>query len=85
MVVSTEDGGELTLELPRYMIDSGEQQNSDTRFQTTIDENPVEYEEGELITSAQDGSESRQITVFVPAGSTRLDIIGTEVLPNLQR
>jgi len=84
MVVSTEDSGELTLELPRYMIDSG-QQNSDTQLQVTIDGNPAEYEEGELITSAEDGSQSRQIRVFVPAGSTRLDVLGTQVLPNLER
>jgi hypothetical protein len=75
MLVSTEDGGELTLELPRYLIDA-HQQDSDTQFQVTIDGNPVEY--GELIISAEDDSESRQLTVFVPAGSTRLDIIGTE-------
>lgn len=84
MVVNTEDGGELTLELPRYIIDSG-QQNSDTQFQVTINGNPAEYEEGELITSAEDGSQSRQITLFVPAGSTRLDVLGTQVLPNLER
>ena len=82
MGVSTADGGQMTLELPRYMIDSV-QGNSDTQFQITIDGNPVQYEEGELFTSAEDGSQSRQITVFVPAGSTRLDIVGTEVLPSL--
>jgi YVTN family beta-propeller protein len=84
MGVSTEDGGELTLELPRYMIDSG-QQNASIPFQVTVDGNPVEYQEGELITSSEDGSQSRQITVFIPAGSTRLDVIGTQVLPNLER
>lgn len=84
MAVSTEDGGELTLVLPRYMIDS-RQENSDTQFQVTIDGNSAEYEEGELIISAEDGSESRQITVFIPAGSTRLDVLGTQVLPNLER
>ena len=82
MGVSTVDGGQMTLELPRYMIDSV-QGNSDTQFQVTIDGNPVQYEEGELITSAEDGSQYIQITVFVPAGSTRLDIVGTEVLPSL--
>lgn len=84
MQVNTEDGGELTLDLPRYLIDSG-QQNTDTQFQVTIDGNPAQYEEGELITSAEDGSQSRQITVFVPAGSTRLDVVGTQVLSDLVR
>ena len=84
MQVNTEDGGELTLELPRYLIDSG-QQNNDTQFQVTIDGNPAQYEEGELITSAEDGTQFRQITVFVPAGSTRLDVVGTQIVPNLER
>ena len=84
MAVSTEDGGDLTLELPRYIIDSI-QGNTDTQFQVTIDGNPVQYEEGEQVISAEDGSQSRQITVFVPAGSIRLDILGSEVLSKLER
>lgn len=84
MVISTEDGGDLTLVLPRYMVDS-RQENSDTKFQIMIDGSPADYQEGELITSSEDGSQSRQITAFIPAGSTRLDIIGTQVLPNLEQ
>lgn len=84
MAISTEDGGDLTLVLPRYMIDS-RQENTDTKFQVMIDGNPAEYQEGELITSSEDGSQSRQITAFIPAGSTRLDVIGTQVLSNLEQ
>jgi YVTN family beta-propeller protein len=78
MVVSTEAGGDLTLVLPRHMIDS-RQGNSDTRFQVMIDGNPAEYEE-EPVISSEDGSESRQMTISIPADSTRLDVVGTHVL-----
>ena len=70
--------------LPRYMIDS-RQENTDTKFQVMIDGTPADYQEGELITSSEDGSQSRQITAFIPAGSTMLDVIGTQVLSNLEQ
>lgn len=79
MAVATIDGGDLTLEIPRQMLDS-QQAANDTRFQVMLDGKPVEYEEGAPIT-AEDGTQFREITVFVPKGAAKLEVIGTQVVP----
>jgi hypothetical protein len=34
-----------------------------------------------VVVAAEDGGPSREITVFVPKGSAKLEIVGTQVVP----
>ncbi len=77
--VNTQDGGNLTLTLPRQMIDSLKG-TTDAQFRVMIDGKATKYQEGQPIV-AEDGSQSREITVFIPKGSARLEIVGTQVVP----
>jgi YVTN family beta-propeller protein len=79
MTVSTVDGGDLTLAIPRQTIDS-RQGTNDTRFQVMIDGRPIDYTEGQGITTT-DGTQFREISAFVPKGATKLEVIGTQVIP----
>lgn len=79
MAVTSADGGDLTLEIPRQMLDS-QQSANDTRFQVLIDGKPVQYQEGTPVT-AEDGTQFREITTFVPKGAAKLEVTGTQVVP----
>jgi hypothetical protein len=71
--VNTTDGGDITIQIPRTMLDakSGE---ADTQFQVLVDGRPAEYEE------TSSAEEFREISVFVPQGSNSIDVIGTEAV-----
>lgn len=81
MLVNTQDGGNLTLTLPRQMIDSLQGNNTDAQFQVMIDGKATKYQEGQPIVAQEDGSQSREITVFIPKGSAKLEVVGTQVVP----
>ncbi len=76
MPIKTQDGGNLTLELPRQLIDA-KQGNIDSQFRITIDGKTSSYQEGQPIT-APDGTQSRVISLFVPKGSANLEVAGTQ-------
>jgi YVTN family beta-propeller protein len=71
--VNTTDGGDITIQIPRTMLDakSGEE---DTQFRVLVDGRPAEYEE------ISSGEEFREISVFVLQGSNSIDVIGTEAV-----
>jgi len=79
MSVKTQDGGNLTMELPRLLIDS-KQGTADTQFQISVDGKPSNYQEAQPITAA-DGTQSRVISLFIPKDSAKIEVTGTQLIP----
>lgn len=73
--VDTLDGGDLAIQIPRAMLDAKSGDGVDSRFQLLIDGRQIEYEE------ALSSDDAREITVFVPQGSQKLEVIGTTAIP----
>jgi DNA-binding beta-propeller fold protein YncE len=71
--VATGDGGDLTLQIPRSILDAKDA-DRDTTFQVLIDGKAMDYED-------TSNSELREITVFIPQGAKLLEIMGTKVIP----
>jgi DNA-binding beta-propeller fold protein YncE len=76
MKVSTGDGGDLTLEVPRFLMDAKDASGQDSGFQVLLDGRTVDHED-------VSNDDIREITVFVPRGATNLEIVGTSVIPEL--
>ncbi|MEM2760252.1 MAG: hypothetical protein QXU32_06750 [Nitrososphaerales archaeon] len=74
LLLSTIDGGNLMLEIPRMILDARED-GIDSKFQVLIDGNVSQYED----IGADD--EFRLISVFIPKNSRGVEIIGTSVIP----
>jgi YVTN family beta-propeller protein len=81
MAVKTADGGNLTLELPRQLIDSKQGNNTDSQFHVTIDGKTSSYQEGQQPITNQNGTQSRVITLFIPKSAAKLEITGTQSIP----
>ena len=76
LVSSETDGGELTLVLPRSLIDAkSEDFQSDDAFTVVLDN----YETGYVETSSDESQ--RTIVVFIAPGVVEATIVGTQVLP----
>ena len=73
--VESQDGGNLTMSLPREMLDS-----QGSQFQVMVAGKQTTYQEAQPVNEA-DGTQSRVITVFVPKGTSSLQVIGTQVVP----
>lgn len=73
--VDTLDGGDLAIQIPRAMLDAKSGDGVDSQFQLLIDGTQVEYDE------ALSSDYTREITVFVPQGSQKLEVIGTTAIP----
>lgn len=76
--VNTQDGGDISIQISRVMLDTLSGDDLDSQFQERIDGRQVEYEE----TLSSD--DVREITVFVPQGSQKLDVIGNIVVPEFR-
>jgi YVTN family beta-propeller protein len=77
--VDTRDGGDISIQIPRIMLDAKSGDGIvDSQFQVFIDGRQVEYDE---TLSSED---LREITVFVPQGSQKLEVIGTIVVPEFR-
>lgn len=77
--VDTRDGGDIAIQIPRAMLDAKSGDGvEDSQFQVFIDRRRVEYEE----TLSSD--DAREITIFVPQGSQKLEVIGTIVIPEFR-
>lgn len=74
MDVSSPDGGDVTMKIPRGMIDS-QQNGSDTPFQVMID-----GKSGKMDQVSAD-SNSREISVFVPKDAKSMTVVGTTAIP----
>lgn len=70
-VSATDQDGELTITLPRQLIDS-KSGNSDDQFIILIDGNEVKYQETKTATE-------RTLNIQVPGKAEQIEIIGTEV------
>jgi YVTN family beta-propeller protein len=83
MSLTAEDGGSLNLIIPRNILDSKQANGTDFRYIVLLDGTPTEYQEvtrEENDLSSTVANNSRVISVFIPPGSTSLEIIGTSVL-----
>lgn len=69
MNVRSLDGGDLNLNIPRYILDS-KKNGTDTTFTVLIDGRPVEFQETSSVGY-------RELTMFIPKDSTVIKIIGT--------
>jgi YVTN family beta-propeller protein len=83
MDLLAEDGGELNLMIPRNILDSKQANGTDFRYIVEIDGTQVEpqettIEEGDQLGAV--GNNSRGISIFVPPGSTSLEVFGTKAL-----
>ena len=75
VLIESTDEGTVTLELPREFIGAEKQDGKDETFIILIDGIEVEYEEDAT------HSESRTITIDFEHGDSRIEIIGTYVVP----
>lgn len=73
--IDATDEGFITMDLPREFIGAEKQSGRDEAFIVLIDEVDTGYEEAVVET------ESRVITVNFLAGDSRIDVIGTYVIP----
>ena len=83
MRLTAEDGGSLNLIIPRNILDSKQANGTDFRYIVLLDGTPIEYQEvtrEENDLSSNVANNSRVVSVFIPPGSTSLEIIGTTVL-----
>ncbi|MFZ1876291.1 MAG: hypothetical protein WAU25_04575, partial [Nitrososphaeraceae archaeon] len=78
MSLTAEDGGSLNLIIPRNILDSKQANGTDFRYIVLLDGTPTEYQEvtrEENDLSSNVANNSRVISVFIPPGSTSLEII----------
>ena len=73
--IETTDDGSITLDLPREFIGAEKQDGKDDIFIILIDGIDVAYEESVVL------SESRKITINFEEGDSKIEIIGTYVIP----
>jgi predicted secreted protein with PEFG-CTERM motif len=75
VLIESADEGTVTLELPREFIGAEKQDGKDETFIILIDGIEVEYKEDVV------HSESRIITIDFEPGDSKIEIIGTYVVP----
>ena len=75
MEIETTDDGSITLDLPREFIGAEKQDGKDDVFIILIDGIDVAYEESVVL------SESRKITITFKEDDSKIEIIGTYVVP----
>ena len=82
MKVSSPDGGELALRIPRAMLDAKDNKGNDILFKVSVNGNPIQYQEKKQVEKAGVGGNLnyREITLFLPKDSKMLDIIGTNTV-----
>ena len=73
--IETTDDGSITLDLPREFIGAEKQDGKDDIFIILIDGIDVAYEESVVL------SELRKITINFEEGDSKIEIIGTYVIP----
>jgi hypothetical protein len=82
MKISSPDGGELALRIPRAVLDAKDNKGNDVMFKVLVDGNPIQSQEQKQVGKAGVGGKQdyREITLFLPQGSKMLDIIGTNTV-----
>jgi hypothetical protein len=69
-----QDAGELVISLPRALIDA-KNESADDKFIVVAGNNEVDYEE------TTNSESERELMIAVPPGTTRIEIVGTQVVP----
>jgi hypothetical protein len=85
MMVSTADGGQVTLSIPRTIFDlivedQRQQSQVDSSFKLLIDGKPTTYDQESILgssTSIQE-EDNREISFYVPPNSKSIRIIGMD-------
>ena len=72
--ISTRSDGELTITLPRALIDAILENGDDDEFFVLVDAEEVDFEETKT-------SSDRTLTIAFPDGAEEIEIIGTFVIP----
>lgn len=82
MKISSPDGGELALRIPRTILDAKDNKGNDIMFKVLVNGNPIQYQEQKQLEKAGVGGKLgyREITLFLPKDSKMLDIIGTNTV-----
>lgn len=68
------DDGELTIQLPRTLIDA-KNNGEDTEFIIVKDLEIIKYEE------IDNNADYRTLRIDIPAGTTSIEIVGTSIVP----
>ena len=71
--IMAESQGEITLDIPRSVLDS-KSGRSDDSFFVLVDEEETDYEE-------KTTSTIRSVTIQFPAGAEEIEIVGTQIVP----
>ena len=83
MKVSSHDGGDLTLRIPRNLLDAKDTNAKDIAFKVSIDGKSVSYQEEKIKspnTAINGAGGYREMTFFVPKDSKALEVVGTKTI-----
>jgi hypothetical protein len=73
--VASREDGTLTIELPRNVIDSKAQGNTDEEYAVFVDDQPNDFEE------TTNNNEARVLEIGFDNGAEQIEIAGTQIIP----
>ena len=73
--IASREDGTLTIELPRNVIDSKSQGNTDEEYAVFIDDQPKDFEE------ISNNNEVRTLEIGFENGAEKIEIAGTHIIP----
>jgi hypothetical protein len=83
MKVSSHDGGNSTLRIPRNLLDAKDTNANDIALKVSIDGKSVSYQEEKIKspnTAINGAGGYREMTFFVPKDSKALEVVGTKTI-----
>jgi hypothetical protein len=73
--IASQEDGTLTIELPRNVIDSKAQGNTDEEYAVFVDDQPINFEE------TTNNNEARVLEIGFDNGAEQIEIAGTQIIP----
>src|SRR5829696_315205 len=73
--IASREDGTLTIELPRNVIDSKAQGNTDEEYAVFVDDQPINFEE------TTNNNEARVLEIGFDNGAEQIEIAGTQIIP----
>src|SRR5918992_2211653 len=73
--IASREDGTLTIELPRNVIDSKAQGNTDEEYAVFVDDQPNDFEE------TTNNNEARVLEIGFDNGAEQIEIAGTQIIP----
>ncbi len=73
--IASREDGTLTIELPRNVIDSKAQGNTDEEYAVFVDDQPNNFEE------TTNNNEARVLEIGFDNGAEQIEIAGTQIIP----